>query len=786
MKNTKQILYWALAGVGLLLIAVVVTARLLLTPERIQQSLVPLLEEVLEREVSIGAIDIGLLSGITAEELVIRDPQGGVLLATRKAVLKYQFWPLLWKKIVIDQMRFESPELNLVRQADGSFNTFATRIDAAETETTPEPAAVPGAEPAELDLLISEITISNGTLTFIDQKLNPQAPFRYQINDLNLAASKLSLDADFPLEISGTFENSPFRLRGNVDLQASSGSFKVNVEQLNLAPLTPYFRTALPGIFSRAELNLALDVAAAKDMVAVNGDLSFSGIYLVLDAIKELPIRDGELAIKLDLQADLAQSRLTLRPSRVRYQQIPLQLQGEILHWDQTAYLDLAIAFDKLRIRDAVASLPGELTSWTNGLDPAGILSLQAKLQGGMDEPPIDWISQATVELDAVQVNLGHLRPSLTGPVTLVDQSLQATGLRLAVGDTLATLDIRMPDIAARPLRLETTLQTELLNLDALHKADTDTAPAGETADATAVPVEKQPVDEPGPYDLPLDAEGTVRIGKLLYRGLTSEQLDLHYRLQKNILTIDRLTGRLEGGSFNQTGRLDLGKKGLDYQTDLKLDQIQAAPLLAACAPGLQGVVPGQLNFTSQLRGQGVSWETLKDRLVASGTAELSGLKLVNAPLVSGLAEFLRLEALKSIEFDQSTATFQIKRGNLEVDSAFNSPQVRITPHGVVGLGGRLDLSLPTALAPDLASKLGADHIKLFLNPQGWTELPIRLKGTLGAPEFKLDSKQVRDKAVDKLEEKIIRKLTPKQPEGAPVDPGKKLLEDAVKGLLGR
>jgi AsmA protein len=787
MLKSKKMIIWTLAGIGLLLLAVVVLLNTLLTPERIRQTLVPVLEAALERNVAVETIEIGLFSGVTAEKFEIRDPANGELLLTaRKAVLKYQFWPLLNKQVVIDRVLLEAPELTLVRRQDGSFNTFSTEPKATQDQAG---VAAGDSEPAsstKLDLLVSEIAISNGTLLFVDKKLNPQAPFRYQLKNFTLKASRVALDREFPLEISGELDNSSFRLQGNVNLALPGGSFKLNAEQLDLAAFAPYFRDTLPGIFSRADMSMNLDITVSGDQVAVNGDLTLGGIYLVLDAIKDLPIRDGELALKLDLQADLASSHLSVRPSILRYNQIETQLEGEVHHWDSTAQLNLAVSVDKLKLRDAIASLPTELTSRLNGLDPAGTISLQTRLQGTIDQQPISWIQQATLNLEELQVNVGPIRPSLSGPVTLTGQSLSANGLRLAVGDNQALVGIKLPDIHSRPVRLVTDIHAERLDLDVLLQSEpnADNPPVDGRTDVAVPPKQTQ---EPGPFEIPVDGEGAVQVKQLKIHGLTADNVELRYQLKNNILTVEGLDAEVGGGIFNQTARIDLGKQGFAYQSELKLEQVPGAQVLAAFAPKLKGVELGSLNLTSSFNGRGTKWEKLSQSLVANGSAQMNSLQLTNAPVVAELAGFLQLNELKEVVFDEAKATFKISQGTADLNSALLGKRVKIAPQGKIGLNGALNLSLPTSLAPEIAAKLGNSQLgNLFVNAQGWVELPIKLKGRVDSPEFKVDSKQIRKQAINKLEDQLLKKHVPKPADGKLADPKEQLLEDALKGLLGR
>jgi AsmA protein len=769
MANRRKILIWVLLGGGVLFVTLLTATHFLLSPERIRQALVPILEQTLAREVTVGKIDIGLFSGITAEPFEVRDrTTGDVQLSAHKAVLKFQIWPLLAKRVVIDRILIESPELTLVRSPDGKFNSFLPGNLAADDQQALSPDDTWADEGTGLELQVAKFTLSNGKLVFFDQKLNPAAPFRYQLNNFNLKADKFSPAGSFPIEVSGDFGNAPFRVQGTLDLGSSAGSFKVTVESLDLAALYPYFKRSLPGIFSRAGLSLALEVAVTGDKVVIKGRLAAQGMYLALNAMKDFPIRDGELALQLDLQADTSRQQLVLRPSEFRYNQIPLQLQGEILHWDQQANLDLEIAVEKLKIRDAIASLPEEMSRPIAGLDPAGTISLHAKIQGKAADPLLGLLQSASLSLDAVQANFGPVRPSLGGSISLANHAVTGSGLHLEASDNRAIIDFTLADISALPLQLTTTLVADRIDLDALLTAE---LPSAEVAADPQLPAPQEA--QLGPFSLPLAGEGTVKVGELIYHNLKTENLDFHGRLHNNLLTIDRLNGQLAGGTFSKTGQVDLGKRGLEYQADVKLDQVQVAPLLESFAPNLKDLLFGNLSLSSSIKGQGTSWPRIKKQLVAKGSAEMTQFQLSNAPVVTDLAGYLQLDELKHLLFDEAKTDFKVKQGRLEVDSVFFSPQISMLPQGFVGLDGELDLALPTAINPGLASKLERNGrmSNLLVNQQGWTELPLKLKGTIDSPEFQFDAKLFRQKAGKKLERLLSEKPVPIEPQGDSANP---------------
>ena len=57
------------------------------------------------------------------------------------------------------------------------------------------------------------------------------------------------------------------------------------------------------------------------------------------------------------------------------------------------------------------------------------------------------------------------------------------------------------------------------------------------------------------------------------------------------------MEGKVAGGTFSNTARVDLGKKGLAYSANLNLQTIQADPLLTAFLPKAAGNLEGVMDL---------------------------------------------------------------------------------------------------------------------------------------------------------------------------------------------
>ena len=313
-----------------------------------------------------------------------------------------------------------------------------------------------------------------------------------------------------------------------------------------------------------------------------------------------------------------------------------------------------------------------------------------------------------------------------------------------------------------------------------------------------------------GPYNFPITALGTLRVGQAVWRGTLIEDLSARYQLKDNIFTLEQLTGKTAGGTFTETARIDLSKPGLAYKTHIETSAIQADPLLSAFAPKMAGTVFGLLNLSVDMQGQGTGLEDLKQSLSGSGDLKIANGKLTGAGLVGGLADFLDLEELRVLRFSQAAGQLVVKDGRVQLDGNLAGDQVRLAPTGTVGLDGTLDVGLPVRLAPALTARLDSSNkfSRFLTDSQGWGELPLKVTGSVKAPRFALDTKAlggsiqrgVQQQLQKTLQEKLFKSTKEDQApdaEQAQSNPStgetgtdkkateEKLLEGVMKGLFG-
>jgi AsmA protein len=797
MVKIGKILIWVIGAGLLVMVGLLVLAKVLISPERVRQTLLPLAEKALHRPVKIEEIEVKWFSGITINKLVVQEPDGGEnFVAARSVQLRYQLLPLLSGRVVVDEIRLVGPSIRIVRQADGRYNFSDLLDDKGEGQGAAETTA-PDLTPAEkraFNLLVSKVAIEGGTLDFHDATLDPAAPYLYQISSLTIEASDISLTRPFPVELQASLNAAPLIFMGQVDLAQQTGGGKLTLNGLDVARLSPYFRDKIPGELESLLLSLDLDLTAGVKGGESRGRVILDKLSLNLQALPEAPLRNVKAVLDYAVTADLEQGLVSLSSLRLNYNDVLFpELMGNLTDLKGKPTFDGALTLPATELKPLLAALPAGLVKSVTALNPTGRVGAKLHLAGPLSAGKA-LVQNGEVKLDGVQVETGGLAPVLTGGLQLKGDTLMAKDLQLQAGDNAASIDFAAGNLFGKPITLSSQIRSQRFLLDPLLK--TGAAPAAADGDGSA-PAE-QAGAELGPFDLPLSADGTVRIAQTTYKGLAMEDFQLDYRLENNILTLSKMTGRTAGGVFEQTSRIDLGKPGLAYDSQVSIRALQAEAFLKAFAPTMAGKVFGALSFETRLSGAGTQPDSLKRNLSASGNLQLSDGRLTGAGLVAELAGFLNLPELQEIRFKEGKGNFTIKQGKVNLNGELSGQDLRMAPKGTLGLDGALDLRLDAGLAPALTAKLDRKgNVSQFLtDKEGWGQLPLLVTGTASAPKFAFDASAVKGKlkerAVEevqkKLQQKVFDKLLPGKKEAAPGEPApaQAPLKETLKGLFGK
>ncbi|MCK4691796.1 MAG: AsmA family protein [Desulfuromonadales bacterium] len=786
---------FAVALVGillLLLISLIVLIKVVVTPEKVRETLLPFAEETLQRKIEVGDIEIGLLSGISLKDLkVMHKDQAAEFVSIKSLALHYRLLALLSGSLVVDQILLEQPRIVVIRNQDGQFN-FSDLIagDAEKTQQVSEKKAQTNSAESVLDLLIKEVTVAGGEIIFVDRLQSAKSPYRYELKKLNFNARKITLNDAFPIDFSAELNGSQIKVAGHYDIAKQRGDLDIMLTVLDLVKFAPYYRQELPGKLGSALLSLDTDLQFQAQQLSATGKLQLNNLDLLLNDFPEAALREAKLAVDYAISFDMEQKVLDLSTLLVNFNEIKLGTEGSVNLAGKEPQLVLALLLDKLDLRTLVQGLPAGLTKDLRPYSLAGQLDGRVELSGQPSHGP-KLLRSAKLNLFDVQASVDSLRTGISGELNYADQQVTAEKMLLTLAGQQAQLSFKATNLLGDIIRGHFQITADTLDVNRLLPAGTQEAKSANGEKSTLPQVERKKTlaDEIGPFNIPAEMTGSLQVNKLLYKKLNLEQVRADLELKNNHLKINELRSGVGGGEFRAMADIDLGVKGLSYQGQMTLDQSNLVSLVSGLIPQAKQSVSGLLQWQNNFSGRGTLPDNLLQNLQLKGVMQVQQGEISGSPLLEQLSVFLGSSDLKVLSFQSLESRYDLRDGLARLTGSLDGSKAKLKPEGTIGVDGALNMSLNARLAPELMQKLGArDELKQAMTDKdGWGIFPLKISGSLTRPKIGFDSKALQKQATRKIKEeaakRLLKEIVPKD-EGAAA-PIKQLLNGALNRLFG-
>ncbi|MCC6139708.1 MAG: AsmA family protein [Nitrospira sp.] len=246
-------------------------------------------------------------------------------------------------------------------------------------------------------------------------------------------------------------------------------------------------------------------------------------------------------------------------------------------------------------------------------------------------------------------------------------------------------------------------------------------------------------------------------------------------------------------GQIKADGEMTTGAPTPPFRGKVKIDGLQLGPALAAISPDSKISMSGTAAMDLAVTGRGFTMPDLTKALEGPGHLRIKDGKIEGINLMEEAVTLLQVaglspDRLKATAFSTIETDVMIKQGFANVQKLLvDSRDFQATGGGVIGFDQSLNLAVNLHLSPALSQKLAASSplAKLAMK-DGRLRLPFQITGTMQAPAYGLDAKELTGKVQEQVKEKVNEAVkgllegttTPKDLE----QQGKELL----KGLLGR
>jgi AsmA protein len=481
-------------------------------------------------------------------------------------------------------------------------------------------------------------------------------------------------------------------------------------------------------------------------------------------------------------------AQINLEPGDVRIDRADLNMEGvaasitgDIRGFKKEPAIDISVIFPKLKISDLQKALLPFMD--IKGLSLSGDLSADISLKGQVRK--IDTVrANGLITIEKAGIKFNGMNTVLDGKLRFSEQSIDI-GLAGTSGKNSADIKGLVSNYFSSP-HVKLDLHSRHLFLDEL-------IPAG-AGKGTAVSAEEQPASsktskEAAPLALRFTAEGEIRIGSAVYKGLNMSDLYARYQLKDNKLEIAKMTAVAGKGRLNLNSVVDLSRPGYAYVLAGSLDSLHADEVVSFFFPKAKDSVFGILSLNIKADGAGTLPESFRKNLAGDGDFRITDGKITNAKIAENLAIFLNIDELRTINLKQANGKVKIKNGIARLDSVFVSDDIAMNPSGNIGLDETLDLAFDLKLSPRLAKKaVGSGAAKYIRDEEGWGLIPLKVSGTFAKPSYAVDvakaGKRVIKKEAEKFLDKLFKKETDKKAVEDKTQEKKKPVEDLLKGIF--
>jgi AsmA protein len=365
----------------LLVVGLTVMVRFYLTDERIKALVVPPVEKALGRQVEIGAISVGLFSGITLKDFAVKEAEGlaGLdFVSVGAFVLRYDLIPLLHKELVIKEITLEHPTIRIVRDAKGVFNYTSLAVLKKPEQGAAKKSSAGAAVTLPIPITVEAVKVLQA---------------RVEVADAlgKIPAADITADLDLALSLGTDLASLVFTGELRSDISLAQGQVKPR-----LVIVVPFdektLRYTVDIAVAGEELRLAGEVANYRTTPALRLDVTSKALHL-----EKLPGMAGTLAGADEAQGKGAAPAASGKKTAMG-DAIPAGVTadgtvriGTLYHKDlklEQIHLAYTLRDKVLVIKDLTAGLAG------------------GQLQGGVtaDLGKIDLAYQGKVGLQAVQV----------------------------------------------------------------------------------------------------------------------------------------------------------------------------------------------------------------------------------------------------------------------------------------------------------------------------------------------------------------------------------------------
>lgn len=729
MSKILKIIAWLIGIVVIVIAAAAIAIPLFFDPNDYKQQITDTVKDKTGRELVIKG-DIGLSVfpwlGVDLGTVEFSNAPGfgaEPFARVEAAQIRVKLVPLFKKQLEMDTLVLKGMALRLSKDKSGKTNWADLLSEEKDEEEAFDLAS----------LAISGVKVSDSSLVWDDQSTGKN----YTLDKLNLTTGALALGEDFDFSLDSDLVSTSPAASGHIELSGTGtldtepqkGTVKLDKIKLSMDAPAPGQKRHIE-FSSAGNINLASNAYEFPD----------TRITVTLEG-KDLPGGKSVLELGSDISANLNEQ--TVKLTKLTLKGMGLSASGEL---QGSQILDAPKISGPLTV---AAFSPRELMK-----------SLGSKVPDTADAAVLSKATLST-ELNATA------------------QQLSLEKLALKLDDTSVNGSLGVKDFAKPAIIFD--LKIDQIDLDRYLPPvkKTDEKQAGSPASAAAGASQLVPVDTLRK----LNAQGTLRIGKLKAQNVHSSDVVITLGARDGMIKLHPLGAKLYEGTYQGNVGVDVRGKSPLFSLNESFTGVQAGPFLKDYLN--KDTLSGKATVSAKLTAQGNTTDqvvkTLNGQTAFTFTnGAIKGFNL--AKLIRDAQAKLKGQTAAAdnepnqTDFSELRGTGIFTNGVLHnEDLEAKSPLLRITGKGDINLPQEsMDYLASATIVASLSGQggKGLDELK------GLT-IPVRISGPFSNLSYRPDVQaMVGDAVKAKVDEKIEEK---KEELKGKVE---EQLQDKLKGLL--
>jgi AsmA protein len=571
------------------------------------------------------------------------------------AQLKVKLLPLFKKAVIVDTVQLAGLSLDLQRAADGSTNWDDLVKGDTNSGTDTATGNTEETQPEEPATGGSLQDLSIGSVIIE----NAEIQWRDQQNNTDATLTQFNLQSD---EIA---LGKPFSFATDFAVNSTSASVAANVD-------------------GSGQINVDLDnqryrLSALKLATSASGDA--------------VPVQDFSLNLNGDVDADL--NAQTVSVTSLMIDTIGVQLNGDvqITQLNSEPAISAQLKSNTVNPRQLAQKLDIELPA---SQDPQALTAAT-----------IDVALTANAGANATSAKLEKLSivlddTTIDGQATLANLAAPVPPVVFQLNVDAIDIDRYLPAATDAPDAVTETQDT------GVESANTGNANAGDTPIALPIELMRQ-----------LNVDGMIRVGRLKFSNMNSEQIEVPVKAQQGVVSLDGFSASMYEGAIQTTASVDVNGSAPVYQVKSGIKNVQAGLMLEDM---LQDTAPisGEAVITSNLSTSGDTLNQLISNLNGRYTSDFTdgalhginiGYQLRRARSLFSNADDIDQEPVSKTDFSALHVSADINNGVIRSDDLdIRAPALRVAGNGVVDLPQeQIDYTVTTKVVGSVEGQGGQD-----------------------------------------------------------------------------